>query len=112
MRTKEIGQQRLACPLSVGLLASVLFNFYLDDFDRTFINRFPHFPFVWFINEVIVSVPLKKKAAVPFETIKNFLKELQLSAKLIYIIRVGFPIPGGLLSVDNGGFIHFVEKEE
>lgn len=43
---------------AVGLLASVLLNFYLDYFDRTFINRFPHLPFVRYIHEIIVAVPL------------------------------------------------------
>lgn len=42
------------------------------------------------------------------------LRELYLFAKLIYIVRGGFPISclGGFLSVDEGGFIQFVEKEE
>lgn len=59
MRTKETGHQRKACPLSAGLLASLLLNFCLDDFDKKFINHFPHLPFVWFIIEVMYMFPCK-----------------------------------------------------
>lgn len=41
----------------VGLLASVLLNFYLDDLDRKVINRFPSLNYVRFINEARISIP-------------------------------------------------------
>lgn len=61
-----------------------------------------------------MAVPLNNQERLSFEEIKNLLRELDLSAKLTYILRGGFPIPccGGYLSVDDGGLIHFVEKEE
>ena len=46
---------------SAGLLACVLLNFYLDSFDRTFINRFPHLPFVRYVHEIILAIPLNNQ---------------------------------------------------
>lgn len=57
MRTEGIDWSIEAGVPAVGLLTSVLLNFYLDYFDPTFINRFPHLPFVRYIHEIIVAVP-------------------------------------------------------
>ncbi len=42
---------------TAGPIACVLLNFYLDEWDRTFIKRFPHLPFVRHAHEVAVSIP-------------------------------------------------------
>lgn len=42
---------------SAGLLTSVLLNFYLDELDCAFIDRFPSFSYARYINEVFVTFP-------------------------------------------------------
>ena len=95
-----------------GLLTSVLFNFLLDDLDRRFIKDFPELPYVRYIHEVFVALPLNSKEKVSFEKTKELLADLGLSAKEIFIIKGGAPVPcyGGILSVGQDGLIQFLPK--
>ena len=97
----------------VGLLTFVLFHFFLDDFDRAIVHRFPY-SYVRFLNKAFLAIPTKANV-VPAELISDILGELSLSAKRIYVVPGGSPISipdlNGVVSVDDDGLIHFVEKE-
>ena len=96
-----------------GLLSSVLLNFYLDEFDRAFSKRFPSLPYARYMHEVFVAPPRNNQENISLQQIENLVKEMELSAKLICIVRGGAPLPcyGGILSVGQDGFLKYFQKE-
>lgn len=102
----------------MGFLPFVLFNFFLDDFDRQISSRLPSS--CWygrFLSDCIIAPPkgstiddIKQMIFI----LEGLLQNLSLEAKLIFLVPGGTPIPircmEMLLSVDEEGRIHSVER--
>lgn len=77
----------------------MLFNFYLDDFDRALVNPFPY-NYARFVNEAVLAIPQQSHPSAearfspsPIEQIVNLLRELSLAAKVTLVVPGGRPFP-------------------
>lgn len=101
----------------VGLLACVLLNFMLANFDREFLSAFPGIPYSRYIDEGFVSFPLMSlqvENASFKDDLLSSLFELDLDGEIHSIVPGGptEPCYVGLIFITRDGLIQVVEREE
>ncbi|KAJ9535545.1 hypothetical protein OSB04_un001325 [Centaurea solstitialis] len=96
---------------TIDFRAPVLFNFFLDEFDRAFEEQFPKMPHARYDYEICIPLGIGKWKEFHVPKWEELLNGLGLVGKVFCLVPGGDPVTciGAFISVDDNGFIQIIE---
>lgn len=98
---------------TIDFIAPVLFNSFLDEFDRAFEEQFPKMPHARYDYEICVPLGIGKWKEFHVPKWEELLTGLGLVGKVMCLVPGGAPLScfGGFVLVDENGLIHAIESD-